>query len=51
MIIEIPECMMCKKTDKVISKTIWFEHKKKKQYLIIWICERCDYIIGDFFSG
>ena len=51
MIIIIPSCKWCKKSDKMIQKTIWFKHKKQKHYVTVWICDRCNANNGVFWCG
>ena len=51
MIIVVPECPFCEKSDKVKTKTIWFKHKKKPHYITVWICDRCNFVVGEFWSA
>ena len=51
MIIQIPKCHWCQKSDKMIQKTIWFKHKNKKHYVTLWLCDGCNANNGEFWSG
>jgi len=47
MIEIIPKCNWCKNREKVeSSKTIWFKHKGQKHFVALWICEKCNAVVG-----
>lgn len=51
MIYTIPKCSWCNKSDKMILKTIWYTHKGKKHYIVVWTCERCNAYHGEFWGN
>ena len=51
MKIVVPKCKWCRKSDKMIQKTIWFKHKKQKHYVTVWLCDKCNANNGVFWYG
>lgn len=50
-LIEIPKCSWCNKSDKMETKTIWFNYRRKKHYVVLWFCKRCNANNGQHIYG
>jgi hypothetical protein len=51
MIVEIPKCAWCNKSDKIEIEKIFFEWRKKLHYVMLWMCKRCNANNGVYIYG